>query len=370
MKADHPIKILMSTDTLGGVWTYAVELMESLKDQDVSFTLATMGRATDKYQQQQVARLENVELVESEYKLEWMDQPWGEVERAGNWLLKLEEQHAPDVIHLNGYAHAGYPFRAPEIVVAHSDVYSWWHAVKGGQPPEKYAEYFRRVSDGLRRADVVIAPTADMLRSLSRHYRVPRRQMVIPNARNPARFHAGRKEPYILSIGRIWDEAKNIRVLETIAGKTLWPVYIAGEDLEPGARANRKFRELHFLGKLPEEDIAKWLSRASIYVMPALYEPFGLSILEAALSGCALVLGDIGSLRENWDEAAVFVNPKNPEDVKKGIVKLQNEPGLRAALSRAARSRALRFSPQKMASEYGRIYSRLISGARQNLPVS
>ena len=42
------------------------------------------------------------------------------------------------------------------------------------------------------------------------------------------------------------------------------------------------------------------MARASIYALPARYEPFGLSILEAALSGAALVLGDIPSLREVW----------------------------------------------------------------------
>jgi hypothetical protein len=44
-------------------------------------------------------------------------------------------------------------------------------------------------------------------------------------------------------------------------------------------------------------------------VLPARYEPFGLSVLEAALSGCALVPGDIASLRGNWDGVAEFVCP-------------------------------------------------------------
>jgi glycogen synthase len=54
---------------------------------------------------------------------------------------------------------------------------------------------------------------------------------------------------------------------------------------------------------------ADWYARASIYALPARYEPFGLSALEAALSGCALILGDIPSLREVWLEAAPYVSP-------------------------------------------------------------
>ena len=57
------------------------------------------------------------------------------------------------------------------------------------------------------------------------------------------------------------------------------------------------------------------IARAAIYALPAHYEPFGLSILEAAMSGCALVLGDIPSLREIWGDAAVFVHPDNRDAV-------------------------------------------------------
>ncbi len=63
------------------------------------------------------------------------------------------------------------------------------------------------------------------------------------------------------------------------------------------------------LGLLAPAELADGM-RARIHLCVAgLYEPFGLSVLEAALSGCALVLGDIPSLRENWDGAADFAEP-------------------------------------------------------------
>ena len=57
---------------------------------------------------------------------------------------------------------------------------------------------------------------------------------------------------------------------------------------------------LEALGKLPAAEMKLWFAHAAIYCLPARYEPFGLSVLEAGLSGCALVLGDIPSLREIW----------------------------------------------------------------------
>jgi glycosyltransferase involved in cell wall biosynthesis len=100
-------------------------------------------------------------------------------------------------------------------------------------------------------------------------------------------------------------------------------VYAAGDSLGadaaagPGTLAN--YRALGFLSR---EEIAHWLSVASIYCAPARYEPFGLSILEAALSGCALVLGDIPSLREIWEGAAVFVDPTDAHAITGAIQQL------------------------------------------------
>src|SRR3546814_16818778 len=60
------------------------------------------------------------------------------------------------------------------------------------------------------------------------------------------------------------------------------------------------------LGVLGEASMAAWRERAGIFVSPSLYEPFGLAVLEAAMSGCALLLSDIPTFRELWDGAAVF----------------------------------------------------------------
>ena len=111
------------------------------------------------------------------------------------------------------------------------------------------------------------------------------------------------KEPFILAVGRLWDEAKNVAALERVAPRLGWPVSVAGEEAHPGGGQVRP-GHVRRLGRLAPEALAPWFARASIYALPARYEPFGLSALEAALAGCALVLGDIPSLREVWGDAA------------------------------------------------------------------
>ena len=80
---------------------------------------------------------------------------------------------------------------------------------------------------------------------------------------------------------------------------------------------------------------------AAIYVAPALYEPFGLTVLEAALSGCSLVLSDIPSFRENWDGAALLISTEDPDQWCAVLNRLSEDRELRNNLARqstAARS--------------------------------
>ena len=125
----------MTADTVGGVWTYALELARALEPHGVEVELATMGRALDADQRAQLARSPVVDLHESEFALEWQDDPWDDVDRAGRWLLELEERCRPDLVHLNGYAHGALPWQTPVVVVAHSDVLSWWEAVRREPAP-------------------------------------------------------------------------------------------------------------------------------------------------------------------------------------------------------------------------------------------
>ena len=122
----------MTADTIGGVWIYSIELAHALAEQGVEVVLATMGRPLDAVQWAEARAVPGLRVYESSYKLEWMEHPWADVAAAGTWLLQLEDELCPDVVHVNGYAHAALPWRAPTIVVGHSCVFSWWEAVRGG----------------------------------------------------------------------------------------------------------------------------------------------------------------------------------------------------------------------------------------------
>ena len=354
-----PGKVLMTADTTGGVWTYAVDLAYGLTERGVEVALATMGDPLNDTQREKVDRIPRLKVFESTFKTEWTDDPWRDVERAGDWLLGLEERIGPDVIHLNGYAHGALPWNAPKVMVGHSCLRSWWRAVKGEAAPDS-ARYAAEVAAGLEAADLVIAPSEAMLASLGEHYGTPRRSRVIYNGRDAKTFKPGAKEPIVFATGHLGDEAKNLDALETVAPRLPWPVFVAGENHRPDGGETRP-HHTRLLGRLTPRVLAAWLGRASIYCLPSRYEPFGLSILEAALSGCALVLGDIPSVREIWRHRAVLVPPDDPEALAAAVQGLIDDRDRRSALATGGRARALQLTPAKMVDGYLAAYGEVLA---------
>ena len=346
-----PRLVLMTADTIGGVWSYALEVSQGLARYGIEVILATMGNPLSAEQRREMRRVRNLILHESSYRLEWMEDPWDDVERAGEWLLSLESTLRPDVIHLNGYAHASLPWQSPCLVVAHSCVLSWWAAVRKRQLPDEYRRYRDQVRKGLAAASLVAAPTTAMLRCLEKHYLPLPHGRVIHNARNRKQYRPGKKGEFIISAGRLWDEAKNISSVAKVAGSLPWPVYIAGEEKHPEG-GTLIVGNVSRLGRIAQWELAEWLEQAAIFAHPARYEPFGLSILEAAMSRCALVLGDIPTLRELWDGAAIFVHPDDTEALKAALSELCNDHFYRERMAGEAYERSLSYSLDKMAAQY------------------
>jgi glycogen(starch) synthase len=350
--------VLMTADAVGGVWTYSLDLINASAPLGVRYTLVVLGPGPSDEQWREVERSAVEDVIVRPFALEWMDEPWAEVDRAGELLLELESERHPDVVHLNGYAHAVLPWRAPTVAVAHSDVESWWRAVHGAAAPQEWAEYRMRVQRGLDAAHAVVAPTAAVLDDL-RHSYAYDGGCVIPNGRDAGWVTPCPKEPIVLAAGRVWDDAKNLRSLQKVAAELEWPVVIAGDNAGSSDAASWLTGEVRFLGTLPFAELAEWLNRAAVFVAPARYEPFGLGALEAGLAGCALVLGDIPSLREVWGDAATFVDPTDSSSIGDAIASLIGDPARLADLGDACRARARCYSAERMAARYAQLYSEL-----------
>lgn len=359
-----PRRILLTADTLGGVWQYALELARGLGERGIEVVLATLGGYLDDQRRSEALALPNLSLHESHFRLEWMESPWPDVARAGDWLLDLVDSTAPDLVHLNNYAHGSLDWPVPVLLTAHSCVYSWFDGVYGVPPGPEWRSYWRVVNDGLAGADLVTAPSKAMRMAIETHYRPPRASRVIPNGRRPADFPAGPKQPRILGVGRLWDPAKNLDALARVAPELSWPVRLIGQRHGPDGQVLR-LDHVELCQAANSAAIAREYAEAAIYALPARYEPFGLSALEAALAGCALVLGDIPSLREIWGDAALYVPPDDERTLIATLERLSNEPGERQRYAARAERRARRYSAAAMTDIYLATYCSLAACGRR-----
>ncbi|MFW5653196.1 MAG: glycosyltransferase family 4 protein [Planctomycetota bacterium] len=372
----------MSADTVGGVWTYAMSLARALQPHGVEVVLAAMGKHLTREQLDQVDRMPNLQVISSDYALEWMEDPWDSVDAAGQWLACLADAIRPDLIHFNHYAHASFEWECPILVVCHSCVLTWWQAVHQTLPPDTFDRYRDVVSNGLIAADEVVAPTAALASAMQRAYGLSATPGVIYNGSDfepPCRRGVSERSPTIFTAGRLWDEAKNLSALVRAAPDLPWSIDVAGPRQTPthnadtntasdetstesgGATGEAGFPpNMTILGQLTHDEIAERMSICGIYCLPARYEPFGLSILEAARCGAPLVLGDIPTLRELWDGAATFIDPDDVRGLRIALLELIEKPEQREQRSRAARERADRYTLNRMGRAYHKLYLALL----------
>ncbi len=352
------MRVLMTTDAVGGVWDYSLELASSLSARDIDITLAITGRAPSQKQMEALHRIPELRIRHFDTKHEWELNCQCEVISSGEWLMNLAEELRPDLAHLHSYFFAGLEWNCPRVLVCHSSVCSWFDQVKNAPLPQEYDDYSAWVKTGLVAADAVVFPSASIMVIMQRIHGNFGRSEVILNGRDPGIFKSAAKEPFIFGAGRLWDEAKNMASLRSVPASLTWPIRIAG-DCESTIGLNQP-GELQFTGFLSQKEMADYYSRASIFVSTAKYEPFGLAVLEAAMSGCALALSDIPTFRELWEDAAVFVNADDSSALARTLLELIDDPERISEMMRNAKTRAARYNSMKMAETYLDLYQDLI----------
>jgi glycogen(starch) synthase len=357
------LRVLMTTDAVGGVWRYSVDLATKLARCGAKVQLASLGPRPSAQQKRDALGIDGISLAEGEFALEWMPEPWQEVDAAGAWLLDLQSEFGAHIIHLNGYSHAALEWRRPVVSVAHSCVVSWWQAVHGCAPGPEWDEYRRRVTAGLRAAGGIVAPSRFMAAAVQQHYGVSAEKLsVIHNFSRARIWPEIKKEPFILAAGRLWDQAKNVAILEKIAPKLDWEIRLAGSGQEADY-APVVTKKVRFLGDLPHPVLMRYMEGASIFAHPAFYEPFGISVLEAARAGCCLVLAAIPSLEELWEGAAIFVDPRNSEAWVRELNDLARDPLRVRKYGRLAYAQSGKYRPKASVSKYVTLYRSLIESS-------
>lgn len=349
--------VLITTDTVGGVWTYTQELVSGLLQRGHRVTLVSFGAMPRPEQVDWMRGLEGLDYRPTGYRLEWMQDAERDVEESRAYVAELIRDMKPDLLHSNQYCFGNLNVDVPRIVVAHSDVVSWWVGVHGHEPEDTpWIRWYREViTSGLSGADVVIAPSQFMLDAVRSYYVRPKFGTVVYNGRSPELFDPDLpKNNFVLTVGRVWDRAKQVSLL--MDRQHAMPVCIVGCEVEPG-KADPSGTEQQSSGEKSAGQLRAVFAEASIYAATSAYEPFGLAPLEAALSRCAIVANDIPSLREIWGEAACYFRHNNADDLANTIRLLSGDSDLRRKYAdRAYEHARANYTADQMVCQYEALY--------------
>ena len=360
-------RLFLTADGVGGVWQYAAELARALQPRGYDVTIAVLGPAVSDAQRATLAP--GVILLDTGLPLDWLADDATAVAATAATLARLADAQGADVVQLNQPAFAADgSFAMPVVVAAHSCVGTWWQAVRGDTPePAEFVWQTDLMQRGLARADAVVAPSHAFAAALQRRYRLSTAPHVVHNGRAPiTATPSGTSHDSAFTAGRLWDEGKNIATLDRAAARVGVPLTAAGALV--GANGQRAtLTHLDTLGQVDEAVIADHLAARPIFVSAALYEPFGLAVLEAALAGCPLVLADIATFRELWDGAAIFVDPHDDAGFAAAIDRLIADASSRQALGDRARQRAAHFTPDRMADAMDALFGALLGTAHQQV---
>lgn len=358
------MRVLMTTDTVGGVWTFTQEMAAGLLAGGHSVLLVSFGRVPSEAQLEQCDQLalrfpEEFLYVTSDTPLEWMDANQSVFEEGSMVLEREAEEFAPDLIYSNQFCYGAIDLPIPRVVTAHSDVLSWAKACRGGllEQSSWLDRYVSMVQAGLAQSDAVVAPTAWMLDMLTESFRVSAETAVIANGRSIDASFEAKRDLRAVTAGRLWDEAKSIATLDEVDSPV--PVLVAGDTMGDRQETIPPLGSARLIGRLSEPEMLDLLQHSAIYLCLSRYEPFGLAPLEAGLCGCAVVARNIPSLHEVWEDAALFFD--DADELSVLLRKLKDDPNFLERARASSFRRARRFTRERMVQQYLVLFRRVLA---------
>ena len=359
--------VLITSDTLNGNWIYTRELVSGLISRGLRVTLVSFGEIPLPEQTGWMQSLDGLAYHPTAFRLDWMQEGQQDFYDASAYLCSLVKEMKPDVLHSKHLCYGALPLAIPRVVVAHGDLLTWWKAVHGREPKDSaWLRWYRQtIARGLSQASAVVAPSEWMLNTIRSCYSGCARETVIHHGRNPILFNPYvAKEDSVLAVGRLLDPAKQVNLLTQQAHPV--PVCIVGDDasdpcLRAPLRADVKFSDgtagISLKGPQSAAELRLLYGRAAMYAGTSRYDPSGMSVLEAALSRCALILNDIPSWREIWGPAAVYFRTNESASLAEAVRILSADLQLRRNFANRAFQRAREcFNAHRMTDNYIQLY--------------
>jgi glycosyltransferase involved in cell wall biosynthesis len=364
------MRVLITTSANTEIWHYSSTLANELAtNHGVEIMLVSLGVQPSADQLSMVQpglRLGggSIEMDRLDFPLEQEIAPVEVYASARRALLDLALRWRAHVLHANEY-HLGELGNSgmPVLVVAHHDLCSRHSDLDGDEASPMDSAYSDLVRKGLAAASSVIAPNAFMADSVSRWFDYHGVVRIIPNgiSEHPGGMASARTIDAVTA-GRLWDPAANLECFRATAASMEDRTFVASGPLAPPGKEPLSQCEdsIRYTGPISDVELRQLFGRTRFFVSPALCDPFGLAVTEAAFAGCCLVLSDVPSYRADWEDAAVYFDPRDPSALAELIGGLEENIPRRHALVGLARDRALvLYGADRMADAYYETYQRL-----------
>ncbi len=175
------------------------------------------------------------------------------------------------------------------------------------------------------------------------------------------------KKPFLLYVGQ-WRPHKNlvrlVRAFEIAKrrAKTDFQLVIGGKPDPEYSELNNKIKKSRFKkdiicpGFIPDNELPLWYNAATAFVLPSLYEGFGLPPLEAAACGTPVLVSDVSSLPEVLGSATEYFNPKKINEIAESIIKVVDDLKLQKQMRKKGFVQVKKYSFEKMASQTLKVY--------------
>jgi alpha-1,3-rhamnosyl/mannosyltransferase len=228
----------------------------------------------------------------------------------------------------------------------------------------------RVVPRSIKKADFIITVSEAVKSELVKEFNLPPEKCVVTTIPPDASYyqintneihkkHGIPTEKFIFFIGNL-EPRKNLptlieayRKLSTTTKKE-YSLVIAGgngwkteKSLQSLAKAQEAGENIVRVGFIDTKDAAAFYQKASLFVMPSIYEGFGMPILEAMASNCPVIVSDIPVLREAAGDAALFAKAENSDSFSQNIQKLLNDKTLQQDLIKKGKKQLNNFSWDK-----------------------
>ena len=228
-----------------------------------------------------------------------------------------------------------------------------------------------------RQADRIIADSQSTARDLERIYGISESKIEVihlgvspafkpQDPRAAAEYVADRyktSKDYILTVGTLGPHKNLITLVKTMKvvrdrGAPSFQLLVVGAEgrkksqvLEVIRSSSLTENDIRFLGFVPDEDLPILYSGSSLFVLPSLYEGFGLPLAEAMACGVPVIASDTSSIPEVAGDAGLLVPPTEPVAFAEAILRVRSDEALRRAMIEKGLKQAAGFRWDKAARQ-------------------